>query len=165
MVRTIGAMTHGIRSGYNWGCRCAACTEANTAASRERRQGRAARSRGQQDRKPLSARLVHEPTRAVSEDRGGSLLPTVSQVPARPESTAPLLLTGGILGIDGRQPVIRPAGSARPARRVTTVSSWDEYARLLKLYLAGVGPSPSLLALAAETEAYYSLAEDRSGHP
>jgi hypothetical protein len=30
-------MTHGTRSGYNGGCRCALCTEANTAASRVRR--------------------------------------------------------------------------------------------------------------------------------
>lgn len=40
---------------------------------------------------------------------------------------------------------------------------WDTYARLLKLYLAGVGPSPSLVTLADEVEAYYSLAENRSG--
>src|ERR1039458_3472587 len=31
-------MTHGTRSGYNGGCRCALCTEANTAASRARRE-------------------------------------------------------------------------------------------------------------------------------
>jgi hypothetical protein len=31
-------MTHGTRSGYNGGCRCPSCTEANTAASRERRR-------------------------------------------------------------------------------------------------------------------------------
>jgi hypothetical protein len=43
------------------------------------------------------------------------------------------------------------------------LDSWDAYARLLRLYQAGVGPSPSLLVLAAEAEAYYSLAEDRSG--
>jgi hypothetical protein len=31
-------MTHGTRSGYNGGCRCPSCTEANTEASRERRR-------------------------------------------------------------------------------------------------------------------------------
>jgi hypothetical protein len=31
-------MTHGTRSGYNDGCRCPSCTEANTLASRERRR-------------------------------------------------------------------------------------------------------------------------------
>jgi hypothetical protein len=30
-------MTHGTRSGYNGGCRCPSCTEANTEASRARR--------------------------------------------------------------------------------------------------------------------------------
>ena len=29
-ARTIGAMTHGTRSGYNRGCRCRSCTTANT---------------------------------------------------------------------------------------------------------------------------------------
>jgi hypothetical protein len=31
-------VTHGTRSGYNSGCRCPECTEANTAASRARRE-------------------------------------------------------------------------------------------------------------------------------
>jgi len=39
-------MTHGTRSGYNNGCRCPLCTEANTAASRARRERIAGRSGG-----------------------------------------------------------------------------------------------------------------------
>ena len=37
-------MTHGTRSGYNRGCRCRPCTEANSAASRTRRERIAERS-------------------------------------------------------------------------------------------------------------------------
>ena len=43
-ARTIRAMTHGTRSGYNRGCRCRPCTEANSAASRTRRERIAERS-------------------------------------------------------------------------------------------------------------------------
>ena len=43
-ARTIGTMTHGTRSGYNRGCRCRQCTDANSAASRTRRERIAERS-------------------------------------------------------------------------------------------------------------------------
>ena len=55
----------------------------------------------------------------------------------------------------------RPVGRTKVAHSAGR-GDWDTYAQLLRLYLAGVGQSPSLLALAAETEAYYCLAEDRS---
>ena len=37
---------------------------------------------------------------------------------------------------------------------------WDAYGQLLRLYLAGIRPSPSLLALKDETDAYYAAAGD-----
>jgi hypothetical protein len=59
-------MTHGTRSGYNGGCRCALCTEANTAASRARRKRLASHA---PSRPPSRRRQPgHEaPQRAVAE--------------------------------------------------------------------------------------------------
>jgi hypothetical protein len=143
-------MTHGTRSGYNNGCRCEACTEANTVASRSRRERIAGR--------PASTRVqssVSETSAPVSK------LPTVSS--PRP-SKAPIIPQSTTVGNPPR-----PTGTAvRPLARARADPSagrddWDAYAQLLSLYLAGVGPSPALLTLSAESEAYYSLAEDRSG--
>jgi hypothetical protein len=123
-------MTHGTRSGYNNGCRCPLCTEANTAASRARRERIARRSAPTR-----TGRAAHQ---VVLKSSGlVSQQPTVSS--PRPER-------------------VRTRDGRNPGR-----DDWDTYARLLKLYLAGIGPSPSLLALQDEVEAYYSTARNYCG--
>jgi hypothetical protein len=119
-------MIHGARSGYNNGCRCPSCREANTAASRARRERIAGCS--------VSIRTGRRPRQIVLE---GPRL--VSQ---RPPISSP-------------QPerVHRTRDGWNAGR-----NDWDTYAQLLRLYLAGVGQSPSLLALQDEVDAYYSMA-------
>jgi hypothetical protein len=122
-------MTHGTRSGYNRGCRCPSCTEANTAASRARRERIAGRS--------ASVRIT---------------LPAHQLVP-----------DGHILISQRRKvaaPRPRPAVSRADHLQNPQGNGWDKYAQVLRLYLAGVGRSPSLLALQDEVEEYYSLAGD-----
>ena len=146
-------MTHGTRSGYNNGCRCPLCTEANTAASRARRERIAGLGGGV--RTP-----VVQPIRTPAAVRMTAPVPVAG--PTQPVVEGPKLL-----GPIATHPSSNSFGK-RPVGRINVAQSagrddWDMYAQLLRLYLAGVGRSPSLLALAAETEAYYSVAEDRSG--
>jgi hypothetical protein len=67
-------MTHGTRSGYNSGCRCALCTEANTAASRERRRRLASHAPSRPpsprwQRGPDAAQLATSETSDVTSSR------------------------------------------------------------------------------------------------
>ena len=120
-------MTHGTRSGYNNGCRCRSCTEANTAASRARRQRIAGRSASTPTPQP-SHHLVPEAPPGLVSHRSAVSRPRAGS----PRRTGDDQNTGG--------------------------SDWDRYAQLLRLYLAGVGQSPSLLALKDETDTYYVTA-------
>jgi hypothetical protein len=62
-------MTHGTRSGYNGGCRCPSCTEANTEASWARRNRLAshAPSGPPSPRRQRGPEATHFPTSEISE--------------------------------------------------------------------------------------------------
>jgi hypothetical protein len=106
-------VTHGTRSGYNNGCRCPSCTEANTAASRAHRERIAGRSGSGRTPK---ARLTHMPTAArmttplpvvVPTPKTAQLYRSVSLVEHRPD-----LFSGTT------KPVrTRPRSLARPIAR------------------------------------------------
>jgi hypothetical protein len=103
-------MTHGTRSGYNGGCRCALCTEANTAASRERRRRLASHASS----RPRSPRLQSGPETAqfaTSE---------VSQAPSR--RSVRRGGNGDLFGmLSELAERILAAQSAAPTSRVTTL--------------------------------------------
>ena len=144
-------MTHGTRSGYNNGCRCPSCTEANTAASRARRERIAGLGGGV--RTP-----VLQPIRTPAAVRMTTPVPVPGPTPK------PVLQGPRLLGPSAMQPTRNLFGKRSVGRTKVAQSAgrddWGTYARLLKLYLAGVGPSPSIRALEDETEAYYSAAGD-----
>jgi hypothetical protein len=138
-------VTHGTRSGYNNGCRCPFCTEANTAASRSRRQRIAGRSERVRT-------LVRQPICMPTVARTTTPLPRAGPTSKRVLHGPRLLRASAAQpprSLFGKRPIGRTRDDQSAAR-----DDWDTYARLLKLYLAGMGPSPSLLALKDEIEAY-----------
>jgi hypothetical protein len=143
-------VTHGTRSGYNSGCRCPECTEANTAASRARRERLAGRSTANRRKRPAL-----NPTMQVTGLVSPRALPRPRSQDATPISWTRAL--GGPLGLPSAQPPRPLFGKGKPGRsgdhQRPDQEDWDSHARLLRLYLAGAGPSPSLLALTAESKA------------
>jgi hypothetical protein len=126
---------HGTVSGYNSGCRCCDCRAAIAAYRRERRAG--------------GAHRVRLPE-AVD-------LETVEPNPPRPElSPSPVFPPATRRPVAPRRPLAvatRQLESPRPAPHFgfPESSPLDADVLALRRYLAGIGPSPSLLALREAT--------------
>jgi hypothetical protein len=132
-------MTHGTRSGYNSGCRCPECTEANTAASRARRERLAGRSMTTRMERPARRPAPQAP--GLIPQRPSAPSPRPERAPATPSAA----IFPNLLGTWARRPLVqRRAEDTRLTRREVEEANWDEYARRLRHYLAGDGPSPNL---------------------
>jgi len=154
----------GTLAGYSAGCRCYRCRGAIAAYRRERRAGGA-------DLRQSSAALdipepaAPNPTR--SRTTGYSSSPSPQSVPSVPPAARarPASAFSRPALVPNTRQARRPMFGARPIARAParpTADGWtDELATAYRLYLAGAGPSPSLLALEAEVVDYYRAAEDR----
>jgi len=130
-------VTHGTRSGYNSGCRCTDCTEANTAASRARRQGLAGRTTTSSRAELQTRRPALQAPRRISPRRP-SFSERATAIPAAPR---PL----GLWWTWPRRSLVPRAGEgAQPTPQEVEADNWDEYAKRLRYYLAGQEPSPTI---------------------
>jgi hypothetical protein len=136
-----GAMLHGTASSYAHGCRCDACRTAGTEAARERRRRKALAELGAVGAEPERPRAARQAAPVPA--------PTAPALMA-PEPTVALAGTQALVHPHGRRQTLpRPA---RPARRgghqVTPagpVGSFEWYTQAMSLWIAGLGPSPTLL--------------------
>jgi len=161
---------HGTVSRYNSGCRCQACRDAINALHRayraeQKAQAAACEGSALEDLElpdvgssdPVYPDLdtdneIRELTLAVEELRSLRLIPLTERLahPPRPASafSRPAL-------VPSTRQARRPMFGARPIARAParpTADGWtDELATAYRLYLAGIGPSPSLLALREAT--------------
>jgi hypothetical protein len=127
-------MTHGTRSGYNGGCRCALCTEANTAASRARRKRLASHAPSRRpsprwQRGPDAAQLATSEMSDVTSSRSvrgggsGDLFGILSGLAETFLSNHPAMVAAQTAA-GGHGPAVTPVLAARSTSSRSSVSQF-----------------------------------------
>lgn len=162
-------MTHGTRSGYNSGCRCPECTEANTAASRARRERIAEHSttsilaKRPRQRVEATADSTWAPADVVPDFPKWAKPEPAEVYPAQKPSSSGLFSSGLFstprfgprTTAPARSPAVRRRrplfGAQSPgmqaqaqAQRAAAAKAIDDYYRRLSFWLAGKGENPDL---------------------